>query len=227
MATERNQHRIAIVLTRVACGFSTFLLAVFLSTHYNPLGPGDLDCQLLSIVVAKVEIPLGTRIQAEQLTVRQFPRRVLPAGTFAKLDDEILGRVAVVRIRAGEPVTEARVARVGSLGGTLCPVDGYRTMTVKVDDVVGVSDFILPGTLVDIAVTIIQPDSTKQLENVTKIVLLQNIKVLASSHTKPKNEKEVRSVQAVALQVTPEQAEKLALASGAGKLQLIMRSSVE
>ena len=223
MAAEWNQHRIGRVLTRVACGFFTFLFAVFLSTHYNPLGTRDLDGQLVPIVVAKMEIPVGTRIKAEQLTVTQFPRTALPAGTFAELEDKILGRVAVVRIRAGEPVTEGRLAPVGSVGGTFCPPDGYRAVTVKVDDVVSVSGFIMPGTLVDIVVTITQPGSSKPGENVSKIVA-QNVKVLASDHHRPKN---VKGVQAVTLQVTLDQADKLALASSEGKLQLVMRSPVE
>jgi pilus assembly protein CpaB len=102
-------------------------------------------------------------------------------------------------------------------------------MTVKVDDVVGVSGFIMPGTLVDIVVVIQPPkNSGQQDERVSKIVL-QNIKVLASGQNidKPKNEKEAERVKAVTLQVTPEQAEKLALASSEGKLQLVMRNSVD
>jgi pilus assembly protein CpaB len=100
-------------------------------------------------------------------------------------------------------------------------------MTVKVDDVVGVSGFIQPGTLVDVVVTINPPDE-RQRDRISKIVL-QNIKVLANGGNidKPKNEKEVERVKAVTLQVTPEQAEKLALASSEGKLQLVMRNSVD
>ena len=233
MAAERNQHRISSVLTRVACGFSTFVLAVILPTHYNPFGPnmspGDRDNQLLPIVVAKVEIPVGTRIIAEQLTVSQFPRTVLPRGTFARLDDKILGRVAVVRIFPREPVTEDRLAPVGSAGGLSSVVpEGYRAMTVKVDDVVGVSGFIMPGTLVDIAVIIIPSDNSKEREKVFAKIVLQNVRVLASGQNidKPKNEKEVERVKAVTLLVTPQQAEKLALASIEGKLQLVMRDSV-
>ena len=102
-------------------------------------------------------------------------------------------------------------------------------MTVKVDDVVGVSGFILPGTLVDIVVVIQPPKGSANEEMISKIVL-QNIKVLASGQNidKPRNDREVeRSVKAVTLQVTPEQAEKLALASSEGKLQLVMRNSVD
>ena len=102
-------------------------------------------------------------------------------------------------------------------------------MTVKVDDVVGVSGFILPGTLVDIVVVIQPPKGTANEEMISKIVL-QNIKVLASGQNidKPKNDREVeRSVKAVTLQVTPEQAEKLALAATEGKLQLVMRNQID
>ena len=231
MAAERNQHRIASILTRVACGFSTFLLAVSLSTHCNPLGPnispGHLDSQL-PVVVAKMEIPVGTRITAEQLTVLQFPRTVRPEGTFAKLDDKILGRAAMVRIFPRQPITEGQLAPVCSAGGlTNCSADGYRAMTVKVDDVVSVTGFATPGLLVDIVVTIIPPDNSKQREKVSKIVM-QNVKVLASGGgCEFRHEKEVKRAKAVTLQVTPEQAEKLALASSEGKLQLVMRSSVE
>ena len=184
---------------------------------------------LSNVVVAKVEIPIGTRIVAEQLSVAQFPKAVAPDGTFAVIDTNLVGRVAVNRISPREPITESRLAPVGSVGGltSLIP-DGFRAMTVKVDDVVGVSGFIQPGTLVDVVVTIVPPDTEKQREKVSKIVL-QNIKVLASGQNidKPKNEKETERVKAVTLQVTPEQAEKLALASSEGRLQLVMRNSID
>lgn len=184
---------------------------------------------LTNVVVAKVEIPIGTRIVAEQLTVAQFPKAVAPDGTFGVIDNKLIGRVAVVPIDPREPVTESRLAPVGTAAGleSLIP-PGYRAMTVKVDDAAGISGFIKPGTLVDVVVTIVPPDTAKQRERVSKIVL-QNIKVLANGQNmdKPKNEKEAERVKAVTLQVTPEQAEKLALASSEGRLQLVMRNAVD
>ena len=234
MAAERNQHRILSVTTRVACAFTTFLLAVILSTHYIPLGPnvspGELDNQSLPIVVARVEIPAGTRITAEQLTLSLFPPRVLPDKSFTRLDDKILGRIAVVRISPHEPVTENRLSPFGAAGGLSSVIpEGYRAMTVRVHEVIGVSGFIMPGSLVDILVTIIPPDNSKQQKKDFAKIVLQNVKVLASGQniSQPKNEKEVDHVRAVTLQVTPEQAEKLALASGEGKLGLVMRNSVD
>lgn len=184
---------------------------------------------LTNVVVAKVEIPIGTRIVAEQLSVAQFPKTVAPDGTFPAIDEKLVGRVAAVRISPREPVTENRLAPVGSAAGLSSVIpDGYRAMTVKVDDVVGVSGFIQPGTLVDVVVTIVPPDTAKVREKVSKIVL-QNIKVLANGQNidRPKNERDTERVKAVTLQVTPEQAEKLALASSEGRLQLVMRNTVD
>ena len=182
------------------------------------------------VVVAKVAIPVGSRIIAEQLTVAQFPADVTPEGAISKIDETLIDRVVITPIAVREPLTEPKLAPVGSLGGLASVIpEGYRAMTVKVDDVVGVSGFIMPGTLVDIVVVIQPPKGTANEEMISKIVL-QNIKVLASGQNidKPKNDRDVeRSVRAVTLQVTPEQAEKLALASSEGKLQLVMRNSVD
>ena len=86
----------------------------------------------------------------------------------------------------------------------------------------------MPGTLVDVVVVIDPPNKDGNQSKVSKIVL-QNIKVLANGQNidKPKNDREAERVKAVTLQVTPEQAEKLALASNEGELQLVMRNSVD
>lgn len=184
---------------------------------------------LNNIVVAKVDIPVGSRIVAEQLAVAQFPKNVTPDGAFPAIDDKLIGRVATIRISAREPITESRLAPVGSAGGLSSVIpDGYRAMTVKVDDVVGISGFIMPGTLVDVVVVIDPPSKEGNQSKVSKIVL-QNIKVLANGQNidKPKNDREAERVKAVTLQVTPEQAEKLALATTEGELQLVMRNSVD
>jgi len=199
--------------------------------HYNPLGPktDSGERSLDDVVVAKVEIPVGSRIIPEQLTIAQFRASVSPDGAFTVVDDKLIGRVAAISISPREPITEGRLAPVGAAGGLSSVIpEGYRAMTVKVDDVVGVSGFIMPGTLVDIVVVITAPKGSGQEEVISKIVL-QNIKVLASGQNidKPKDSRQVeRSIKAVTLQVTPEQAEKLVLASSEGKLQLVMRNSL-
>jgi pilus assembly protein CpaB len=152
---------------------------------------------------------------------------VTPSGALSTIDDKLVGRVVVVSIAAREPVTESRLAPVGAAGGLSSVIpEGYRAMTVTVNDVVGVSGFILPGTLVDIVVIITPPKHSGQ-ENMIRKIVLQKIKVLASGQTvdRPRDDREVdRAGKTVTLQVTPGQAEKLALASSEGKLQIVMRN---
>ncbi|HJT67353.1 MAG TPA: Flp pilus assembly protein CpaB [Pyrinomonadaceae bacterium] len=183
---------------------------------------------LKKVVVAKVSIPLGSKIIAEQLMVVQFPTESTPDGAF-EAPEKLAGRVAVMNIAAREPVTESRLAPEGTAAGLSAVIpEGYRAMTVKVDDAAGISGFIQPGTLVDVVVVIDPREGSGMQDPVSKIVL-QNIRVLANGQNidKPKDEREANSVKAVTLQVTPEQAEKLALASNEGKLQLVMRNQID
>ena len=180
------------------------------------------------VAVAKVAIPLGTKIVAEQVMVVQFPKESTPDGAF-DAPEKLAGRVAVTNIGVREPITEARLAPEGTAGGLSAVIpEGYRAMTVKVDDVVGISGFIMPGTLVDVVVVINPAENAAGRDPISKIVL-QNIKVLANGQNidKPEDQREANSVKAVTLQVTPEQAEKLALASSEGRLQLVMRNSID
>jgi len=183
---------------------------------------------LSKVAVAKVQIPLGTKIVAEQVTVVQFPKESTPDGTFES-PDKLVGRVAVMNIPAREPITESRLAPEGTAAGLSAVIpEGYRAMTVKVDDAAGISGFIMPGALVDVVVVIDPREGSGMQDPISKIVL-QNIKVLANGQNidKPENQREANSVKAVTLQVTPEQAEKLALASNEGKLQLVMRNQID
>jgi len=183
---------------------------------------------LSRIAVAKVSIPVGTKIIADQVTMVQFPKESTPDGAF-ETAEKLVGRVAVMNIAPREPITESRLAPEGTAGGLSAVIpEGYRAMTVKVDDVVGISGFIMPGTLVDIVVTIDPAEHAGMQDPISKIVL-QNIKVLANGQNidKPQDQREANSVKAVTLLVTPEQAEKLALASSEGKLQLVMRNQID
>jgi pilus assembly protein CpaB len=184
---------------------------------------------LRGVAVAKVAIPLGTKIIAEQITLVQFPQESTPDGAFDSVE-KLAGRVAVVNIAPKEPITEARLAPEGTAGGLSAIIpEGYRAMTVKVDDVVGISGFIMPGTLVDVVVVIVPTGNGAVAQDPISKIVLQNIKVLANGQNidKPESEREASSVKAVTLLVTPEQAEKLALASSEGKLQLVMRNSID
>ncbi len=203
----RNKRLIIALTGAVICG----LVGVMLVTRYLS-NVQAFTKDLGNVVVAKAEIPLGEKITAEQLAFAQIPNGAVPEGAFRKLD-EVVGRVAITPIGLRETITNMKLAPEGA-------------MTVKVDDVVGVSGFIMPGSFVDV-VAIVVPLAQAGATNgpISKIVL-QNIKVLASG-TKidsPENQRQPSDVKAVTLQVTPEQAEKLVLATNEGRLQLVMRN---
>ena len=220
----RNKRLIIAVLAAVAFGL---IAAVSVSRYLA--NAQEYTKNLSNVVIARTDIQVGERIIAEQLSVAQFPRNVAPDGTFKVIDERLVGRIAVVKIAAREPITENRLAPEGSAAGLSAIIpEGYRAMNVRVDDVVGISGFIMPGTLVDVVVVIEPPENTQNRERISKIVL-QNIKVLANGANldRPKNEKEAERVKTVTLQVTPDQAEKLALAQSDGRLQLVMRNSID
>jgi pilus assembly protein CpaB len=220
----RNKRFVFVTIGALAFGL---LAAVSVSRYLS--GAQAYGRNLNNVVVAKSEIPLGTKIVADQLTVVQFPKGSTPDGTFESVD-KLVGRVAVASFAAREPITDSRLAPEGTAGGLTAVIpEGYRAMTVKVDDVVGVNGFIMPGALVDVVVVIQPEDSTVGSQGPISKIVLQNIKVLANGQNidQPKNEREANSVKAVTLQVTPEQAEKLALAATEGKLQLVMRNSID
>lgn len=215
----RNKNLIFVLIGAVLFG----LLAATSVSQY--LASVRAKNTLSEMVVAKVDIPLGARIVAEQLTTVQVPRAAMPEGTFTSLD-QVPGRIAITKISAREPITASRLARVGAAGGLSAVIpEGYRAMTVKVDDETGIAGFLVPGTLVDVLAVI---SANGNQGPVSKIVL-QNIKVLANGQNldQPKDEREANSVKTVTLQVTPDESEKLALASAEGKLRLALRNSVD
>src|SRR3712207_1527678 len=100
-----------------------------------------------NVVVAKVDIPLGTKIEAEQLSTVQFPSNAIPEGAFNDAQ-KLVGRVTVVAVAARETVTDFKLAPEGSQGGISAVIPaGYRAMTVKVDDVIGVAGVLPPGAM--------------------------------------------------------------------------------
>jgi pilus assembly protein CpaB len=99
-------------------------------------------------------------------------------------------------------------------------------MTVKVDDVVGVSGFVMPGSYVDVIAVVTPVNPTEAAQGPISKIVLQNIKVLASGAKldSPQDQRQPNETKAVTLQVTPQQAEKLVLAASEGRLQLVMRN---
>lgn len=179
--------------------------------------------QTVGIVVAVVDIPLGATINANQVAVSAWPKDNYPKDALA--DPKIaVGRTALRDFVRGEPVVEGKLVPVNKPAGLLSlrVPQGMRAFSVKVNEVVGVGGFIVPDTRVDVVVT--TPISSRSQDQISKIVL-ENVRVLAAGQVveQQKDNKPV-TVNTVTLAVTPEDAEKLALASNDGKIQLVLRN---
>jgi len=217
----RNKRLILALACAVICG----LLGVLAITRYLS-SVEAFTKDLGNVVVAKREIPLGAKITADDVSLAPIPNGSLPDGIFRKTD-QVIGRVAVQSIGVRETITSMKLAPEGTGGGLSAVIpEGYRAVTVKVDDVVGVSGFVMPGSYVDVVSVIVPPGQDAQAQGPISKIVLQHIKVLASGPKidSPENQREPTKVGAVTLMVTPEQAEKLVLAANEGKLQLVMRN---
>lgn len=181
-----------------------------------------------SIAVAAVELQLGGRITPDAVRLVEWPSGSVPNGAFndlAKID----GRVAIASIQPGEPILESRLAPDGTKGGLSAVVpQGKRAITVRVNDVIGVAGFALPGSYVDIMVNTENTGSQRsnQDQMISKIVL-ERILVLAVAQEANRDETKPKVVNAVTLEVTPEQAERLDLARSVGNLSLVLRNQVD
>ncbi|HEY6659811.1 MAG TPA: Flp pilus assembly protein CpaB [Pyrinomonadaceae bacterium] len=217
----RNKRLILALTGAVLCG----LLGVMLVTRYLAnLQAYQRD--LNNVVVAKSEIPLGAKITVDQLALAPMPNGSAPEGVFRKLD-EVAGRVAVTPIGLREPITKLKLAPAGVGAGLQAVIpEGYRALTVRVDEVVGVSGFVMPGSYVDVIAVIVPVTPSVAAQGPISKTVLQNIKVLASGANldSPQDQRQPTDVKAVTLLVTPEQAEKLVLAANESKLQLVMRN---
>jgi pilus assembly protein CpaB len=217
----RNKRLILALAGAIICG----LLAVMLVTRYLA-SVQTFAKDLNNVVVAKTEISVGAKITGEQLMLAPIPNGSTPEGAFRKLE-EAVGRVAITPSGVREPITNMKLAPEGTAGGLQAVIpEGYRAMTVRVDDVVGVSGFVGAGSYVDVVAVIVPVNPGAAAQGPISKIVLQNIRVLASGAKldSPDDQRQPDKVNVVTLQVTPEQAEKLVLAANESKLQLVMRN---
>jgi pilus assembly protein CpaB len=181
------------------------------------------------IVVAGADIDLGQRLAPELLKLADWPADSIPKSAFAD-PAKLSGRVLKSSVLAGEPLSEAKLAPAGTLGGLSALIaEGKRAITVRVNDVVGVAGFALPGNYVDIIVSTQKDpagEAAPREQSISKIVL-ERILVLAVAQEVNRDETKPRVVNAVTLEVTPAQAEALDLARSVGTLSLALRNQID
>jgi pilus assembly protein CpaB len=176
------------------------------------------------LVVAASALPVGASIGRASVKLRAVPEAVFPKGGFERIED-VLERPVISAIQPDEPVIAARIAERGS-GLGLAPLipPGMRALAVRVNDVVGVAGFILPGMRVDVLVTG-RPEGSAGSRTRT---VLQNIAVLSAGQTVETDGKSQSiSATVVTLLVSPAEAEALALGASEGRIQLVLRNSAD
>lgn len=207
--------RIALVVALLVATIASVLVARVLGESVR--GEGTTP-----VVVARADLPQGGRLTSAVLDVVAWPLQSLPAGVFDTAE-ALDGRVARWPINAGEPVLEARLAPTDATGGlssTITP--GKRAISVRVNDVVGVAGFALPGSFVDIVV------SAKDAAGLAfSRIVLTRVRVLAAAQDTSIEPSKPKVVNAVTLELSPDEAEKLDLARNIGALSLVLRNEVD
>lgn len=217
----KNTRTILVLAIAILSGLAAVLLASRWLTQQSNNG-------VAHIVVANTDISLGQRLMPELFKLVDWPASSTPPGAFTEIA-MLDGRVVKTSLMRGEPVLEGKLAPLGTKGGLSAVIgEGRRAITVRVNDVIGVAGFALPGNFVDIIVNTQREgernSSTDQ--NISKIVL-ERILVLAVAQEAGRDETKPRVVNAVTLEVTPEQAEKLDLARSVGTLSLALRNQID
>jgi pilus assembly protein CpaB len=192
------------------------------SSHASAKAPAQ---NMQDVVVAVELLPLGVAIKPNHVKIIKIPVEMKPKTSFGKVDD-VLDRSVISAIMPDEPLLEGRLAPRGS-GMGLAPIipSGMRAMAVRVNEVIGVAGFILPGMRVDVLVTGRPPNGASS--DVTTTVL-QNITVLsANQQMQPDNRGQAINATVVNVLVTPAQAEILTLAGNEGRIALVLRNAID
>lgn len=177
------------------------------------------------VVVAAQKLALGARVAEADIRVVSWPADTAIEGAFAD-PAKVVGRAVIMPVVPGEPVLEAKLAPEGAGAGLGAVIpEGKRAVAVKVNEVIGVAGFVLPGTRVDVIVTG-SPTSSGTAD--TAKVILENVQVLsAGSQLEEHGDGSPQNVTVVTLVVTPEESQKLALAANEGRIQLALRNPLD
>ena len=181
------------------------------------------------VVVAAVDIELGSKVNPQMLTTTDWPSGSTPQGTFKDIK-ELQDRVVKVSVLRGDALLERKLAPLGTQGGLSAVIaDGKRAMTVRVNDVVGVAGFALPGNYVDVMVNAQQDKGIGKGEDNKQIskTVLEHVLVLAVAQESGRDDTKPKVVSAVTLELTLEDSEKLDLARSVGTLSLVLRNQVD
>lgn len=213
---------IGIVALAVA-GFASYAVYRVLSLS---LSAASHDAAQPAVVAAN-DLNVGQKLEEKDLRLVKLPASDLPAGYHATVS-ELVGRGVVLPMSKNELVLDTKIASDKSGSGlpALIP-EGMRAVSVKVNDVISVAGFVVPGTRVDVLLTG-NPTRDNDPANTQTTTVLQNVQVLTAGQKLQKSDKgEAETVPVITLLVSPEDAQKLTLASSEGRIQLSLRNPVD
>jgi pilus assembly protein CpaB len=222
---NRNTRTIIVLLIAVLmAGVAAF--GVYLAVESRPVR--EVEVARVQAVVATHPIAVGTLVTKDDVKLVAWPAASQVPGSFTEVDKAV-NRGVIVAISENEPLTEGKLAPIGA-GAGLPPTitEGMRAISVKVNEVVGVAGFVIPGTRVDVLVTVRTPDKTNSSESRT---VLSNVQVLTAG-TRYDQERATKDgkpipTTVVTLLLTPDDAEKLTLASEEGRIMLALRNPLD
>jgi pilus assembly protein CpaB len=179
------------------------------------------------VVVAAMDIELGSKINPQMLTSVDWPTGSIPPGAFTDMK-QLQDRVVRTSVGRGEALLERKLMPVGAQGGLSAVIaEGKRAMTVRVNDVVGVAGFALPGNYVDVMVNAQQERSKGEQAVPVSMTVLENVLVLAIAQESSRDDTKPKVVSAVTLELSLADAEKLDLARSVGTLSLVLRNQLD
>ena len=216
--------RVFVVLVLAVTVGGVFAFATY--NYVNKLPAKTVTIPTKQVVVAAADLDIGAELGRDDIRIIDWPANAVPAGAFNDPKD-VMGRGLILPVIQNEPILPMKLASKDA-GAGLPPAipAGLRAVSVKVNEVIGVAGYVLPGTHVDVVVTLNPSDKH---ETITSKVILTNVQVLAAG-TKIDRETDKNKpipVSVVTLLVNPDEAERLTLASSEGKIQLALRNPLD
>src|SRR5208282_2287435 len=211
-----------LMIGAVALALGAFV-SLFVYKNLVGRGPATVEAGA-DVVVAADDIQVGARVEEHDVHIARFPASGLPTGAYTKRS-QVMGRGVIIPIAKGEFILPSKLApeNAGSGLPSLIP-PGMRAVSVRVNEVVSVAGFVGPGTRVDVLLTG-TPNGSSESQTTT---VLQNVAVIASGHTLERNASgEAQNTPVITLLASPEDAERLTLASAEGKIQLSLRNPLD
>lgn len=179
------------------------------------------------VVVANHPLAVGTVVGKNDIRMVDWPSQALPEG-YLTAGDKAIGHGVIAPIQTNEPLLASKLADLDAGGGLPVAIPmGMRAVSVRVDEIVGVAGFVLPGTRVDVMVTLSGGGGSGN-RSVSTRVILQNVLVLAAGQSVERGtDEKPRTVAVITLLTTPSDAETLALAANQGRIQMALRPALD